>query len=88
MTRIPHDSSLDGERYSLLSDIERPHLQDGLIPLQIRLDELTFSECLQGDREGAPELNIISLYDSVWSGYWDDCGEKIGCAADGQMSGS
>lgn len=62
--RIPYGGTLDGESRLHPSDMKCLHLEDALVPFQVRVDELTFTECLQGVRNSASEFNIVSLADS------------------------
>lgn len=64
--RIPHHCTLDGESRLHLVDIKRLHLEDVLIPPQVRVDELTVTKCLQGVRNGTSECNIVPLADRGW----------------------
>lgn len=64
MTRIPHGGTFDAERRLHPSDIKCLHLEEALIPFQVRMDEFTFTVCLQGVRNSTSELNIVSLTDS------------------------
>lgn len=84
MPRIPHDGTSDGESRLHPCDIKYLHLNDGLILLQVRVDEFAFTECLQGVRNSASEFNIASLNDSGRPEHWNNCREKIGCMAEGE----
>lgn len=64
MARIPCGGTFDGESHLHPRDIKCLHLEDGLVPPQVRVDELTFTECLQGVGNGTSEFNVVSLTDS------------------------
>ena len=63
MARIPHHGTFDDEIRLPPGDIKCLHLEDGLISHQVRVYELTFTECLQGARNDTPERNIVPLVD-------------------------
>lgn len=83
-TRIPRDGTLDGESRLHPFDMKRLHLEDDLVLPQVRRDELTSAECLQGVRHSASEFDSVALADCGRPRQRDVCWEKISCMAEGE----